>query len=45
LSIYTAAGALVYHSVAQSEEVDIPLTVQGVYIIQNDDRTLRVVFE
>ena len=45
LSIYTIAGVLVYHSIATSEEMDISLTTQGMYVILNDDRTLRVVFD
>jgi len=44
LNIYSVSGALVYHSIATSVEADILLTMQGVYIVFNDDRTLKVVF-
>ena len=45
LSVYSVAGVLVYHSVAQATETEITLQAQGVYIIRNGDKTLRVVFE
>ena len=44
LSVYNAAGALVYQSIAASVETDISLNVQGVYIIHNGDNTVRVVY-
>ena len=44
-SVYTVSGALIYRDVAGSEEAEIALRTQGVYIIQSGDRTLRVVFE
>ena len=44
LSIYDAIGALVYQSKATSEEMNIPLSVKGVYIIQSGNSTVRVVF-
>ena len=43
LSIYSASGALVYNAIAQSEEMDIDLKVQGVYIISSGGNTVRVV--
>jgi hypothetical protein len=36
-----ATGALVYQSVATSEETDIPLKAEGVYIIQSGERTVK----
>jgi hypothetical protein len=42
LSIYTAAGALVYNGIAASTEADIPLASQGVYIVKSGDNTLKV---
>jgi hypothetical protein len=44
LSIYNATGALVYHSVATSAEMDINLLAQGVYIIRSGDNTIKVSF-
>jgi len=44
LSIYTATGTLVYHSIATSDEANIPLSVQGVYIICSGNNTVKVVF-
>ena len=44
LAIYTAAGQLVYSSVATSEETEIPLHTQGVYIVVHKGNTLKVVF-
>ena len=43
LSIYSSSGALVYQSKPQSEEIDVNLTVQGVYIIRSGMNTIRVV--
>ena len=45
ISIYTANGTLVYQSIATSDEMDIQLSVQGMYIVSVGDRTVRVVFE
>jgi hypothetical protein len=42
LSIFTAAGALVYNAIAEAETADVPVKVSGVYIIRNDERTLKV---
>ena len=44
LSIYNAAGQLIYRSIATSEEMDIPLSVNGMYIVKAGDRTVRFVF-
>ena len=43
LSVYDAAGTIVYQSVVTSDETDIPLQVQETYIIQQGGRTVKVV--
>jgi len=43
-SVYTAVGSLVYHSIATSEEADIPLNAQGIYIVRQGNKTIRVAF-
>jgi hypothetical protein len=45
LSIYSASGSLVHQSVATSNEADIALKADGTYIIQSEDRTVKVVFK
>jgi len=45
LSIFSASGALVFHSIATANEMDIHIKAQGVYIIRNDGRILKVTFE
>ena len=45
LSIYSASGALLYHKIATSDEVNINLSAQGVYIIRQNDNILKVSFE
>lgn len=44
LSVYNATGALVYHRIATSDEMDIDLTVSGVYIVRNGNNTVKVPF-
>ena len=44
LSVYDAAGTLVFQSVFTSEDADIPLRAQEMYIIHQDDRTIKVLF-
>ena len=44
-SVYSANGALIYSSVADGEEADIPLHVMGVYIIRSGNNTVRVAFD
>jgi len=44
VSIYNVTGALMYYSIATSEEMDIPLNSQGVYIVRSGDNTVRVSF-
>jgi len=43
-SVYAISGMLVYRGIAVSDEVNIPLSAQGVYIIQSEERTLKVSF-
>ena len=43
-SVYTASGALVFRGVANSQDAEILLLTQGVYIVQSGDRTVRIVF-
>ena len=45
LSVYTAAGALDYHSIAASYEANIKLKAPGVYIVQSGDKSVKVVFD
>jgi len=42
--VYNISGTLVCQDVAESEEADISLTIQGIYIIQSGNNTLKVVF-
>jgi len=44
LNVFTATGALVHNQIVASNEAEIKLPTQGVYIIQSEDRTLRVAF-
>ena len=43
LSVYSATGQLMYKGVATSEEMDIPLRTEGVYIIQSGENSVKVV--
>ncbi len=45
MSIYNTNGALIYSKVVESDEVDIPLSVQGVYIIRSGNNSTSVVVE
>jgi hypothetical protein len=45
LNIYTVTGVPVYKNIAASDEVDIPLNVRGVYIVQSGDNTIKAVFD
>jgi hypothetical protein len=44
LCIYNAAGVFVYQSVATSDEADIPLSAQGVYIVKSGENSIKVVY-
>jgi hypothetical protein len=41
-SVFNAAGAVIYRGVATGEEADIAISVQGVYIIQSGNRTVKI---
>jgi hypothetical protein len=43
-SIYNVSGALIYRSIADSEEADVEMPAHGVYMIQSEKRTTKVVF-
>jgi len=45
ITVYNVAGAPVYHAVATTDEVDIPLNVQGVYIVKAGNYTVKVSFD
>ena len=45
LCVYNSSGALVYYSIAIAKEIDIPLSTQGIYVIQSDNNTIKVLFE
>ena len=45
LSVFTAMGTLVYQNIVSSDEAEIPLKVQGVYILRAGDKTVKVMFE
>jgi hypothetical protein len=42
-SVYSVSGALIYRSIATGDEADIALPTAGVYIIQSEERTVKVV--
>jgi len=44
VSVYSLSGALIFRSVATSNDVEISLRIQGVYIVQSENWTVRVVF-
>ena len=44
-SVFNTSGALVYQSIATSDEADIPLRVQGTYIVQSGNHTVKVMVE
>jgi len=43
LSIYNIMGMLVYHRIATSDEMDIPLRAQGVYFVRSGNHTVKIV--
>ena len=43
-SVYNTSGALIYRGIAYSNTAEIALNVQGVYIVQSGDNTIKVVF-
>jgi len=42
LNIYSITGILVYQSIAVSDEADISLNTQGIYIVRNGGRAIKV---
>jgi hypothetical protein len=36
-------GALIYRGIAQDEKVEIPLLTKGLYVVQSEGRSLKVV--
>ena len=40
-SVYSTSGMLVYRGIATSDEMDILLNAQGVFIVQSGDRTVK----
>ena len=44
LSLYNVTGALLYHSIATSDEIDMPLSVQGMYVVRSGNNTASVVY-
>ena len=45
INIYSVSGVLVFHSIASGEEMDINLSMPGVYIIRAGSKTLRTIIE
>ena len=44
LSLNNVAGALIYHGIAASDKVDIPLSAQGMYVVRSANHTTSVVY-
>jgi hypothetical protein len=44
LCIYNTSGALLYQNIATSDEMDVFLGVQGVYIVRQGENTVKVSF-
>jgi hypothetical protein len=42
--VFSISGKLIYHSVADSGDAYISLPVRGVYIVQSENKTVKVVF-
>jgi hypothetical protein len=45
LSIYTVTSALVYHNIVTSEKANTRLKAPGIYIVQSEGKSIKVVFE
>jgi len=45
MSVYYAGGAMVYNRIVESREADIPLNIQGVYIVKSGDNSVKVIKE
>jgi len=44
LSVYNITGVLIYNNSVNADEVDIPLYIQGVYLLRHEKHTIKVVF-
>ncbi len=44
LKVYTISGAMVYGSIAMSNEANIKLNAPGVYIVHSEGKSIKVVF-
>ena len=42
MSVYTSTGALVYQTVVISEEAELPIAAQGIIIVRQGNKTVRV---
>jgi len=42
-SIYSMSGMLIYRNIVTSNEVEVALPVSGVYIVQSENKTLKIV--
>jgi hypothetical protein len=40
--VYNVSGALIYQNIAASETADISLPAEGVYILQSEERTVKI---
>jgi hypothetical protein len=45
LSVYSVTGMLLYHNIATNDEMNIPLRMQGMYIVRVENNTVKVVNE
>jgi len=45
VSVYSVTGALIYHQIAISDVIDIPLQVQGIYIVRVGEKAVKVVYK
>ena len=43
VSVYTTSGAMVYNSIAMSNEANMKLMAPGVYIVQSEGKSIKVV--
>lgn len=45
LRVYTVTGGMVYHNIANTDSIDIPLKAYGIYIVSVGDQTVKVANE
>ena len=43
-NIYNLYGQLIYTGIANGDRVEIRLSVKGIYIVQSDNGTIKVMF-